>query len=294
MTLILVFALITAGTTVWFLARPLRTARVLRNEERDALAQLRDRLLAQLREIDTEAGDRNMDARVLEDERTRLEAELAQVLKNLDASDVAEPSTTVGISRRVWATVLIALAIVLPIASAVLYFGKNLPVLAQLGEASSRLSAPRQGLPPMVLEMVSRLEQRLREQPNDPKGWAQLGRSYAVLERVEEAGQAYARAYELAPEDPEIMSAYGGFLISRSPSKPNAQAVAIFKKLHAQNPNHQGALWALGLIAFQQEDFGQATTYWERLLKQLPPDSEVAVQIRRVLDVAKAQSAKKK
>src|SRR5581483_10478349 len=78
MILLIVVAAVLAVGTVWFLARAVRSPAVaLTPQERQGYEQLRDRLLAQLRELDVEEGDRNVDAGIASDERRRLEAELA-------------------------------------------------------------------------------------------------------------------------------------------------------------------------------------------------------------------------
>src|SRR5271169_938844 len=50
---------------------------------------------------------------------------------------------------------------------------------------------------PDVLAMVTRLEKRMREQPNDLAGWLMLGRSYLALERLDDAVLAYDHAHRL-------------------------------------------------------------------------------------------------
>jgi cytochrome c-type biogenesis protein CcmH len=291
MILLLVIATLMAALTVWFLSRSLRTPPPAQTEEGDALVQLRDRLLAQLREIDVETGDRNIDATVAADERARLEAELAQVLKNLQPMQQTAASPVSPSSTRLVLPAVVALVIVLPLASAGLYVANNSITLAQLDQAQSIAGGE---IPPMVLEMVARLERRLAEQPGDPRGWAQLGRAYAVLGRESDARAAYVRAYELAPTDKEILSAYAGFLMSLDPSQPSPQVVALFNKLYALDPSHPGALWVLGLVAYHEQKFGQAVKYWEQLLKQVPPESEVAPQVQQAVDMAREQQGKTK
>src|SRR4030067_144388 len=70
--------------TLWWPSRPLRgTAAVSTVSERADLEQLRDRLVAQLNELDAERADRGIDNAVAQDEELRLSAELASALKRL-------------------------------------------------------------------------------------------------------------------------------------------------------------------------------------------------------------------
>ena len=73
-------ALLLAGS-IWWLSRPLRRAAAVSTvSERADLEQLRDRLVAQLNELDAESADRGIDSTVAQDEELRLSAELAYAL----------------------------------------------------------------------------------------------------------------------------------------------------------------------------------------------------------------------
>ena len=61
----------------------------------------------------------------------------------------------------------------------------------------------------MIDNMVAGLDQRLRENPQDPEGWQRLVHSYVVLGRLDEAGDALARGLEALGRDSE---AGGGLL----------------------------------------------------------------------------------
>lgn len=291
MTLALVLGALIALLTVWWLTRAVRSETAATQENLEGQLQLRDRLLAQLRELDVEEGDRAVDTGVAADERRRLEAELARVLNDIEArpTSASSPSLRTARSESVGRAVAIVAAVLVPLAAAALYFGQHVPVLKQLTQAEM---LARGEVPPMVREMVTRLEQRLAAQPNDPQGWARLGRAYAVLGRPADARTAYAKAVELAPNDAEILGAYAGFLVSLDPSNPSAETVAVFHKLLALDPQHPAALWALGLVAFQERKFAQAVQYWERLQKLLPAQSDVEAELAHALGVARAEIAK--
>lgn len=294
---LILFAALIALATVWFLARAVRAQPVSLAVDRDGLEQLRERLLAQLRELEVEEADRNVDSIVAVDERARLEAELARVLRDLDASSGASlPVSDNASARPVWLATVFVLVLLLPLVSISLYFLTSAGALKQLAQApaSALATAAKGEVPPMAREMVARLEKRLKEQPNDPQGWARLGRSYEVLGRNEDAGSAYARAYKLASENPEIISAYATFLMSRDQSQMSVETVSLFRKLHKLEPKNPGALWALGFASYQEQNFSGAIAYWDQLLKLLPPDSEVVPQLKHAIASARSEAAKVK
>ena len=122
---------------------------------------------------------------------------------------------------------------------------------------------------------------------------AQLGRAYAVLGRQSDAREAYLRAYQQAPNDKDILQAYGEYLVSLNPTRPVPEAVIVFNKLLAMDPQNPGALWILGIVAYHDQKFTVAANYWERLLKILPPEQEGREQLRRAAEMARAQAGKK-
>lgn len=285
---IFVLAAIVAALTWLALAWPLRhTTRV--SSERVALAAQRDRLLRQLDELDIDRADQTMDAATADAEQARLEAELAQVLAELERAPAQADTRGTGTRGRVAA---LAVVLLLPLAAIVLYaltHRASLETFADLPRAE-RMLAEQQGMPPMVMEMVGRLEQRLAREPNDPEGWAQLGRSYVVLQRRADAEQAYAKAYALAPNNAEILADYAWLLYNANPMQPSTQATALYRALQAREPNNQDALWVLGLAAANEGKYDAAIRQWQRLLTLLPKDSQAEQGVRRAIAALKAKS----
>ena len=286
-------AVVIMAVTVWYMARPLaRLAMPSSIEQRDQLQQLRERLLVQLSELDIEEGDRNIDTDVVGDERRRLETELARTLRELETLGGAGKKTKKKAkreSRRGWAIGLATLGIVLPLTSAGLYALGQRNTLTYLFNPEKTTDA---SVPPMALEMVARLEKRLQEQPDDAAGWSRLGRAYAVMGRQEAAEAAYARAYKLTPDNPEVVAEYASFLYNSDPQNTGGPVFSLFSKLLKLDPKNQDAMWFLGLAAFQKGDYQQALGYWEPLQKALPADSNEAEHLRRIVSKTREKITK--
>ena len=276
-----IIALLIAAVTVWYMARPLAHAGLADDRERrHQLELLRGRLLTQLNELDLEEADKNIDTSVLTDERSRLEAELARVLRELKAlTGKREKKKEKRESRRGWVVALVILGITLPLSAAGLYVLHQRSTLAYLSNPQAPADS---SVPPMVMEMVARLEKRLAEQPDDAAGWHRLGRAYAVLGRGEAASAAYARAYQLTPDDPQVVAEYAAFLYEGDPQNTGGQVFGLFSHLLKLDPENRDALWFLGFAAYQKGDHKQALGYWDRLLKALPTDSPEAEHLRAI------------
>jgi cytochrome c-type biogenesis protein CcmH len=63
--------------------------------------------------------------------------------------------------------------------------------------------------PASVNQLLAGLEERLRQQPEDGKGWLLLAKSYDHLGRKKDSLDAYARATELGIADPEFAKRIG-------------------------------------------------------------------------------------
>lgn len=287
MVALIILAVLLLSTTIWWLSRPLRTVNALPTaSERADLEQLRDRLVAQLNELDAERADRGIDSAIAQDEELRLSAELASALKQLEALAPSAAGATHNASPRSTWVATIALSAVLLLIGGGLYAWQNAGnVQGFLLAASSGADSTR--MPPMVFEMVAKLEKRLAAQPNDPEGWSRLARSYVVLERKDKALTAYAKAYEQAPDNIAILSDYAWLLFNENPGGTTGLVQVLYSHLHKLEPAHPDALWFLGFSAYQQGDYRKALVMWERLIKLLPAQDPGREQLQQAIASAR-------
>jgi len=287
MGLIFLALSILAGT-VWLLVRPWAPVGERRGERYHQLQLVRERLLVHLGELEAEMANEGMDAQVAHDEKRRLEAELADVLRTLEDLETSSGDQQAAPTAAARGATVVVLAVGLPLVTALLFIGTNQTMPQRLSSKGAEVAQTPQ-VPPMVLDMVARLEKRLAQQPNDPAGWARLGRSYQVLNRIADAKAAYAKAYRLAPENPEVLSEYAALLYNENPRQTSGQVITLFSKLHELNPDHTGALWFLGVAAYEKGEFRVALNSWEQLAKQLPADSQVLPQIHHAITEANSR-----
>ena len=150
--------------------------------------------------------------------------------------------------------------------------------------AARQMSAEDQA--EMINSMVKRLAGKLAANPNNPGGWARLGRSYQTLNRYEESKQAYLRAYKQAPENLDIALAYGESLVFLDQGYVNPTARAVFEQVLSTDPENIKARFYFGIaLAETKEETPRAIQIWEALLEDLPEGapwtSSVIEQIKR-------------
>jgi len=174
-----------------------------------------------------------------------------------------------------------AIAVTLPLASAGMYWWLGAP------QAIDPISS-RKADEDKVAKMVDGLAARLRANPDNPKGWAMLARSYKVMGRLQEAADAYAKAGPVVDTDPDLLADYADLLASRGGDSLEGQPLVLINKALALNPLHPMSLMLAGNAAYRQGNFASAVNYWEKLLSVLGPDSPDAEQLQA--DISDARS----
>jgi cytochrome c-type biogenesis protein CcmH len=233
--------------------------------EASNLAIIRD----QLKELDADlaagvlAPDQHREARA-ELERRALEE------GRTDATHAA--ASSLGGARTA-----VALAVVIPVAAALLYL--------QLGakEAFSpeaMAPAPEGGehsvTAEQVEQMLAKLTAKLKQEPNDPKGWSILARSLYVMQRFPEAAEAYAKLAELVPNDPEVLADYADTLAMAQGRTLAGKPMELIERALKLDPNNWKALAMAGTAAYDRKDYRAAVGYWEKVRATLPAESPLA------------------
>lgn len=139
---------------------------------------------------------------------------------------------------------------------------------------------------PDVDSMMSQLEQRLADQPDDLEGWSMLARSYMVLGRYPEARDVYARLLAMPGGDQlENRLALAEASVLVDPAALDGAAGALFEETLAADPGNARALWYGGIAAWRRGDEDLGKQRWGRLLDQGPPE-EIAAIIRERIGMA--------
>lgn len=174
------------------------------------------------------------------------------------------------------------IALLVPLGSAGFYAWLGNPSAIEPAEATAQA-----GSNPQVLKMVETLATRLKENPDNPKGWAMLARSYKVLGRFEEAEQAYEKAGEIVNSDANLLVDYADLLAVRAKSI-DGRPLELVKKALELDPMQPTALMMSGVVAYQRGDYSGAIALWQKLLTVLEPGSTDAQQVEA--DIAQAKS----
>ena len=138
--------------------------------------------------------------------------------------------------------------------------------------------------------MLGALETRLQRQPDDAEGWFALGTAYLALKRLDDSEGALAKAVRLAPQEARYLSQYAELLALGDGGDLQKRAKARIDAALAIDPEDEKGLELAGLAAYQREEWTLAAFYWRRLLKRLPPGSEIREDIETALKQARGKA----
>ena len=229
----------------------------------------------QLKELDADLAAGTLNAVRHEEARHEIERRLLE-----DVRAAAVPAAAVSGRKAA-----IAVGVAVPLAAILLYLAVGTPQALAPGAAGG--DAPtitRQ----QIEGMVERLAARMKETPDDVKGWVMLGRSYAVLDRYPESVAAYANAVKRSPPDAQLLADYADALAMSRGRNLRGEPERLIAQALKVDPKNVKALLLAGTAALEQKNFKGAIAYWERILKIVPPDSDIADAVRDGIADARA------
>lgn len=181
---------------------------------------------------------------------------------------------------------LLAVALLLPASALLLYRLVGAPEALD----AANVAAPAQHTAADMAQAIAGLAAKLKEHPDDPQGWALLGRAYEATNRAEESRDAFKQAHEHAPDDADLAVEYAQSLALAAPDhRIQGESRALLEGVLAKDANNQRALWLIGISDYQAAQYANAIATWKTLLPLLAPDSDVARSVRNEIADAEAR-----
>jgi len=180
------------------------------------------------------------------------------------------------------------LMVVIPILSATLYWAlgdyqainrvNDQNHAAQAGQDNSEMPSPE-----AINKMVAKLADKMKAEPNNLEGWVMLGRSYKALQRYQEATDAFAHAYQLSGDKPEVMLPYAEALAFANNNDWGGKPMGLVTKALSLEPGNLNGLWFAALANAQQGNKKSALGFLQKLETALPEGSPDKQQIHELI-----------
>lgn len=253
-----------------FLLIPLlRGRRAQAEEDRTALnvALYQERIA----ELDAQHAVGALDAAQLEAGRSEAAREL-----------LADAEQAAGAQRKLGRWLPLTMAVLVPVAGLALYLHWG-------ASDALRLRQELASEPQSVEEMVARLEEVVRLQPDQLQAWYFLGRTYMSQQRPQAAATAFERTVELAGREPELLGQWAQALYFAAGQKFTAQVRSLGEEALKLDPQEVTTLGLLGIAAFEEQRYADAMGYWQRLVAVLEPSDPSRQAIEGGIERAREQ-----
>jgi len=149
-------------------------------------------------------------------------------------------------------------------------------------------AAPQEMTPEKINEMVATLAEKLKANPDNMQGWLMLARSYKSMGRYDEAVQAFAKAESTINDDPDQLASYAEAIAMANGKGINGKALQLVERALKVDPNHAHSMFLAGAAAMEAGQNKKGIAYWEALLPQVEPGSDIDRMLRSGLEKMKA------
>jgi cytochrome c-type biogenesis protein CcmH len=267
MLLWLLFSVLTAATLATILRPLMRPAAPAADPAGEGtLAVYRD----QLAEIDVEAGRGVIDAREAEATKAEIARRLLAAADTRDAMAASATSPS-GLGRRM-ALGIAALTPVMTLALYLAYGAPGFPGQPHAEHMQEALQRDRMHTA-QVNDLVAKVEMRLREAPDDGRGWDVIAPVYFKIGRFRDAADAFARASRLLGESPARLAGFAEASVFAADGIVTEDARKAYERILELDPQRVEPRFWLALAREQDGDLKGAKADFEKLLASAPADA---------------------
>ena len=218
-------------------------------------------------------------------DRTIAEQELQATLLD-DLQDQGSPGGKTMTVPAVWN---VALLLMIPVASLIIYAWIGNP---QFADTRNPLMAdnPNPAATPDIHTLLDQLEKKIAEDPENPKGWELAATTYMRIGNYAKAENAYAELNRIIVGNPDLLAAWADASIMSNEGYPPRARKQIEKALSI-DPFHANALWIAGLGAQNLGNHAEALNYFNRLKPLLGDNQESIDRVNELIKRSDTSSA---
>jgi cytochrome c-type biogenesis protein CcmH len=267
MFLWIAFAFLTAAVLAAVLAPLARPAGQDETEgasEAGSVAVYRDQLL----EIESDHARGVLSAGEAEAARLEVSRRLLASAERSERIDPGAASRTLLESRH--ATIALASVVIIPLLTLGLYLAHGSPGMPSAPFAARTDAAVEQAA---LANVISQVEARLREDPEQGKGWEAIAPVYLKLGRFRDAANAYANAARLNGETVPLLAGRAEAAMLASDGVVTEEARVAYEKILKLEPGRVEPQFWLAMAKEQDGRHADALAEYKALLADAPADA---------------------
>lgn len=229
----------------------------------------------QLAELEQKLHDGELPSKDFDDERLRLEKDLAA---DLEATPVEHPD------RGRWMVWPVCVA--LPVLAGALYLTVGTPDAIDPANRAPVASQAASQAAPDLNEVVRRIEEQLVKEPDSATGWFMLGRARMALGQFQPAIDDFRKSYSLDNSNPEVMVRLAGALATNQAGSLLGEPESLLSEALELQPDNPQALWLFGIAQSEAGEFAAAIESWNKVKPAIAGDFQTQQELQQLIDGA--------
>jgi cytochrome c-type biogenesis protein CcmH len=154
--------------------------------------------------------------------------------------------------------------------------------------ASANQAAPKPADP---AQTVAAMRERLAQDPDNHRGWYLLGFTLQQTGQFGEARQAYQRAMQLQPDNPDYISSLAEMILVMGGQGADQEAESLFRRALEFRRDHPAPRYYLAILKDTKGQHKEAVDDLLALLKEAPAGAQWEVQVREAAEkIARANN----
>lgn len=138
--------------------------------------------------------------------------------------------------------------------------------------------------------MVGKLQERLKDKPDDAEGWVMLGRTLTAQGKFPEALPAFKKVTELRPQDAQAFADLADATAMANNRTLEGEPEKLILKALQLDAGNIKALSLAGTIAFNKNDFKAAAALWQKAVDKSDPNGDFTRQLQGALAEARQRA----
>jgi cytochrome c-type biogenesis protein CcmH len=183
---------------------------------------------------------------------------------------------------------MMGIGLAVPIVAGAFYLLIGSP--ASMGEFTAQQQQQHAPDSEELERMINALAAKLEKEPNNPKGWAMLARSYKAMGRTADAEKAFERAGAFIDDDAQMLASYADVVATNNGGSLAGKPAMLIQKALKADPDHPMSLWLSGTAHLEVKNYGQALRTFEKLASLLPPGSDDARMLQGAINDVRAKA----
>jgi cytochrome c-type biogenesis protein CcmH len=129
-------------------------------------------------------------------------------------------------------------------------------------------------------QSVDAMRQRLAQDPDNHRGWHLLGYTLQQMGRFDEAKQAFQRAMQLQPNNPDYLASLGETILVIGGQGADQEAESLFRRALEFRRDHPAPRYYLAILKDTKGQHKEAVEELLALLKEAPAGAMWETQVR--------------